>query len=287
MDKLFNVKVLSKTQNPQIQCYADMHQCYGSNMVYEELFPENPSGFSQDFLPENLSDFLLENPQGVSSETLLRVSDPMNPGKSLTEEEAGLRVVNRCLKQGHWGVIESPQISFSVGYFPHSVMQQARTHRIGVHFGVQSGRYTSKNILELSNILPNDLDLESVERVFYLRPVGFYTDRKGCKYQYSEDERREDLKYCYEASLRYADKISRGFSEEHARGLIPFDIRQHFTATFNIRSLFHFLDMRRPKDAQLEIRWLCDLMWPHVKDWIPEIAYHYEKTRWGKNKLAP
>lgn len=275
MDKLINVKVLSKTQNPQIQCYADMHQCYGSNMVYEELFPENLSGFSL----ENPSGFPIENPVGFS--------DPMNPGKPLTEEVAGLRVVNRCLKQGHWGVIESPQISFSVGYFPHSVMQQARTHRIGVHFGVQSGRYTSENILKLANTPTEDLNMGCVEKVFYLRPVGFYTDRKGCKYEYSGDERRGDLKYCYEASLRYADKISRGFSEEHARGLLPFDIRQHFTVTFNIRSLFHFLDMRSPKDAQLEIRWLCDLMWPHVKEWIPEISAHYEKTRWGKNKLAP
>jgi thymidylate synthase (FAD) len=136
--------------------------------------------------------------------------------------------------------------------------------------------------------IPNsDLKLEDVEKVFYVRPEGFYTDRKGCKYEYTSQEREEDLWYCYKASLRCADKINRGFSEEHTRGLLPFDIRQHFTVTFNIRSLFHFLDMRSPKDAQLEIRWLCDLMWPHVKIWIPEIAGYYEKTRWGKNKLAP
>jgi thymidylate synthase (FAD) len=271
MDKFLRVDVISKSSNPQKQAYADMHQCYSSSMVAEEFFGEHYSEQIPCYISQDSSFW----------------KDPMNPGNLIGEREAGKRVVKNCLKHGHWGVIESPSISFSVGYFPHSVMQQARTHRIGIHFGVQSGRYTSENILNLARIPEEVLNLESVEEVFYLRPVGFYTDRKGCKYTYTEEERNEDLKYCYRAALRYADKIYQGFSEEHARGLIPFDIRQHFTVSFNIRSLFHFLDMRSPKDAQLEIRWLCDLMWPHVKEWIPEIADHYEKTRWGKNKLAP
>ena len=33
--------------------------------------------------------------------------------------------------------LEHPQITFNVGYFPHSMMQQVRTHRVGVSFDVQ------------------------------------------------------------------------------------------------------------------------------------------------------
>jgi thymidylate synthase (FAD) len=79
--------------------------------------------------------------------------------------------------------MEHAQIVLNVGWFPHSVMQQARTHRVGVSFDVQSMRYTGDRICRAAL---GELDLEEV---FYLRPVGEYSDRKGKKYLYSEAER--------------------------------------------------------------------------------------------------
>jgi thymidylate synthase (FAD) len=76
-------------------------------------------------------------------------------------------------------------------------------------------------------------------------------------------------------------------SEEHARGLIPFDFRQHFVMSCNLRSLLHFLDLRFKKDAQLEIQKLSEMMWAHTQDWVPEISAWYEKNRLGKARLAP
>jgi len=76
-------------------------------------------------------------------------------------------------------------------------------------------------------------------------------------------------------------------SEEHARGMLPFDYRQHFVVTFNMRSLMHFLDLRAKKDAQLEIQQLCELMMPHFLEWSPAIARWYQFTRLGKGRLAP
>ncbi|NJK72042.1 MAG: hypothetical protein HC926_01090 [Synechococcaceae cyanobacterium SM2_3_60] len=57
-------------------------------------------------------------------------------------------VVKRLLEgnRGHYGPLEHPQISFAVGYFPHTVMQQARTHRVGVSFDCQSLRYTGEHL---------------------------------------------------------------------------------------------------------------------------------------------
>ena len=63
-----------------------------------------------------------------------------------SETEAGALIVKHLLagERGHYGPLEHPQITFNVGWFPHDVMQQARTHRVGVSFDVQSGRYTGK-----------------------------------------------------------------------------------------------------------------------------------------------
>lgn len=55
------------------------------------------------------------------------------------EKKAGELVVKHLLAggRGHYGPIEHPQIVFNVGYFPHSLMQQIRTHRVGISFDVQ------------------------------------------------------------------------------------------------------------------------------------------------------
>ena len=90
----------------------------------------------------------------------------------------------------------------NVGWFPHSVMQQARTHRV-VSFDVQSMRYTGERICRSA-----DGELE-LEEVFYLRPVGDYSDRQGKKYTYSEALRSEDLRLCRQAAERYGTCCAR------------------------------------------------------------------------------
>ena len=199
------------------------------------------------------------------------------------ESEAGRIAVQRLLLggRGHYGPLEHPSISFSVGWFPHSVMQQARTHRVGVSFDVQSMRYTGQRVAHV------DRGEINIEEVFYLRPVGEYTDRQGKRYAYTSKLRVEDVERCWNAAEAYAAKLELGFSEEHARGLLPFDFRQHFVVSFSLRALMHFLDLRAKADAQWEIQQLCELMLPHFQDWTPEIASWYRDNRWGKARLAP
>jgi thymidylate synthase (FAD) len=200
-----------------------------------------------------------------------------------SEPEAGEIAVRHLLKggRGHYGPLEGPSITFNVGYFPHSVMQQARTHRVGISFDVQSMRYTGKRI---SAAATGEVDLEEV---FYLRPVGNYTDRKGNKYTYTEQDRLKDLEYCEDAADLYHSRVSRNFAEEHARGLLPFDYRQHFVITFNMRSLMHFLDLRAKANAQYEIHQMCNLLLPHFESWAPEIYSWYTQNRLGRALLAP
>lgn len=144
-----------------------------------------------------------------------------------------------------------------------------------------SFRYTGNQFID---VVEGNKDIEDV---FYLRPVGYYTDRQGKKYHYSPEQRAADLEWCLEAAKRYKADFEGGMSEEHARGKVPFDYRQHFVVSFNLRSFLHFCDLRNKKDAQLEIQKLCEMMWPHFEDWAPAIAQWYEKQRLGKARLAP
>lgn len=144
-----------------------------------------------------------------------------------------------------------------------------------------SMRYTGMRVVEIAE------GKRDVEDIFYLRPVGEYRDRQGKHYHYSPEQRDRDLDWCLEAARRYAEDIEAGWSEEHARGKLPFDYRQHFVVSLNVRSFMHFMDLRSKKDAQLEIQQLCDLMWPHFQNWVPAIAQWYEATRLGKARLSP
>ncbi len=241
MDPRFRVDLIAATPNPQQCVYAGMHQDYSEGFVADD-----------------------------------RTHWP-------AEKQAGEICVKRLLagERGHYGPLEHAQIVLNVGWFPHSVMQQARTHRVGVSFDVQSMRYTGDRICKAAN---GELDLEEV---FYLRPVDSYSDRQGKKYTYTTDERAKDLALCRAAAERYAELLAAGFAEEHARGILPFDYRQHFVVSFSLRAFLHFLDLRAKLDAQQEIRELCDLMWPHLVAWGPQFAEWYEKSRLHKARLAP
>jgi thymidylate synthase (FAD) len=240
MDDRFRVEVLGVTPNPQQLAYAAMHQDYAEGFVWDE----------RDRFPN--------------------------------EQEAGELIVKYLLQgnRGHYGPLEHPQIVLNFGFFPHSTMQQVRTHR-NVSFDVQSGRYTSKRILAAA---AGELEIEDV---FYLRPVGSYSDRQGKKYDYTLEQRQQDLDWCRQGCQRYTERIQDGLAEEHARGLIPFDVRQHWVMSGNARAIMHLLDIRGKFDVQQETRVMTEMMFEHFKDWMPEIAQWYEKHRWRKGTLAP
>ena len=212
----FKVEVISKIVNPQQVIYAAMHQDY-------------------------CEDFVMDSHDSWPSET-----------------KSGEIIVKRLLAgdRGHYGPLEHPSIVFNCGYFPHSVMQQVRTHRL-LSMDCQSNRYTGSRIVDVV------IGKRDIEDVFYLRSVGSYSDRQGKYYQYTQSQRYTDLGWCLEAAKRYFDLVEDGVSEEHAKGIIPFDLRQHWVMSLNLRSLMHLLDMRWKKDAQLECQKLCDLIWPH------------------------
>lgn len=183
--------------------------------------------------------------------------------------------------RGHYGPYEHTHIQLGVGYFPHSVMQQLRTHRVGISFDVQSLRYTGERIIDVAK------GATEAHEVFYVRPAGIYEGRSGGRYSITEVDRVSDLARCYEAACVYKEKVDAGWAYEHARSGLPFDYRQHFVLSLNARSLMHVLDLRFKADAQQEIRELCQLVFDRFKDWMPATAEWYEKDRLKKARLAP
>ncbi len=144
-----------------------------------------------------------------------------------------------------------------------------------------SFRYTGSRIIDVVE------GKKDIEEVFYLRPVGHYTNRQGKKYYYSEQQRQEDLQWCLQACKLYQKRIEEGLSEEHARGIIPFDARQHFVMSCNARSLMHLLDLRWKKDCQIEAQCFAELLFERFKEWMPQMADWYLSNRAKKARLSP
>ena len=242
-DPWLRVERVAFTPGPQFVCWLAAHQDYCEKFAFDD----------KEKWPEN---------EGAAGKALIR---------HLLANE-----------RGHYGPLEHASIVLNFGYFPHCVISQARTHRVGVSFDVQSMRYTGQRMAQVAS---GEVD---VEEAFYFRPLGEYRDRKGHKYEYTEGLRDNDKELSLFLAQRYTDRLKlQGFAEEHARENLPYNFRQHFVASFSLRAALHFLDLRAKKDAQLEIQQMCELMVPHLEDWVPDVWGWYEEKRLGKARLAP
>jgi thymidylate synthase (FAD) len=197
----------------------------------------------------------------------------VSTGALIVRRNGKVAVCGNCL--------EHPQITFSVAGFVHNVIVQARTHRIGTTWDVQSQRYTGKRVVKVAK---RELD---IEEVFYVRPEGFYTNRKGKKYEWTEEHRQRKLGRIIGECEEYAEYYEQGMCEEHIRDYLPQAIRQNFVVSFNLRSVLHFMDLRSKLDAQIEIQALCDAIAPELKLWSPHVWKYYEEKRLHKARLSP
>ena len=134
-DKFLDVKLLTSSNSFVSVIYAGMHQCYSSNPVYKGEW----LNFSREKMEEIIIKRLLSS------------------------------------NRGHYSPLEHATFVLNLCYVPHSVVQQLRTHRIGIGFSVQSFRYTSDSILNINLFGVSD----SLEKAVYFRPVGQYIDREG------------------------------------------------------------------------------------------------------------
>lgn len=208
---------------------------------------------------------------------------PIHTIEPPSDLKCGEWIVDQLLsnERGHWGPLEHPGITFSVSGYVHNVMVQARTHRVGLSFDVQSQRYTGKRVVKVAQ---GEL---KPEEVFYSRPPGYYTNRQGKKYEWTQEDYDDEIAWYVEGCKRYAQKYERGMCEEHIRDGLAQGIRQNFVYSANLRSVLHFLDLRAKMDAQIEIQALCEQLAPHIENWAPNVWSYYEEKRLRKAKLSP
>lgn len=249
IDKRFRVETVVSTPEPNKACWIALHQCYSSGAAIDSK--------------------------------LLTTKD---------EEWFGNKVIEHALSRGHFSVIQGPSITFNIIGYPHSTIMQYARHRIGTAISVESGRYVGDSIAKLGEYLANRETGEYdkyINDVFYLRPEGNYTDRQGDKYEYTYEWYREDLEVVRLAAIKYWKDRVRGKSEEHSRGLIPYDSRQNMVMSFNLHSLMHAITLRSPADSQLESQTLAASLMDEFELWNPTLGSWYRKKYYGKNKFAP
>jgi thymidylate synthase (FAD) len=272
----FRVELINLTPNPQLTIYAAMHQDYSEGSSYDEMLchPElaNSLGYPMQMFDMTYAD---------------KVFDPINPSKFLTEKMAGERVIKHCVKHRHWGVIEHPVIILNCIGFPHTVMQQLRTHR-HCSFDVQSGRYTGQRIIKLAK--KDNVTSEDIFKVWFTKLPGIYKDRHGVSYEVTKDDFKESQSIQLMLSKLYAERISKGYSEEAAReDFCVYGIRQNFIVSMNLRTLMHVLEMRSTLDVQLEAQCWSDLTIRLARriGFAQEIMDYWEGKRRGKQQISP
>ncbi|MGL5064775.1 MAG: FAD-dependent thymidylate synthase [Microcoleus sp.] len=196
---------------------------------------------------------------------------PDNPADAVIRHQLGVK---------HFSVLEAAYAVLYFEGFPHSTVMQWVRHQ-GMKPLVQSSRYTGQRFLKVAS---GGL---RTEEVFYFRPLGNYADRQGNKYEYTGRALAEDIRDCDRACQKYAYRIEQGYSEEHARDVIPQNFRQNFAIAGTIRGWMHVLDQRTLADSQLEAQTAAWMALDVLKGWEPTLFGWYEEKRAGKNMLAP
>lgn len=172
-----------------------------------------------------------------------------NPRPIRTEEERkkAHKILLKCLKSGHWSVIEHVTVSFYISGISRACSHQLVRHRIASY--TQSSQRFENNADYCGFIFPDDIVLKPGE---------------------VQDKYSEALAHAHKA---YFELLELGVPQEDARLVLPNAFPTTIVMTANLRSLANFFKLRLCKHAQWEIRDLAREMC----DWLAvEIPYFSE-----------
>ena len=181
------------------------------------------------------------------------------------------KLLEYLLKHNHGSTLEHSSMTFRVK-MPLFIIMQVLRHRVGTSFNQSSRRYTEIN-----------------ENEVYV-PTYFRVQSKNNK-QASVEATIEEISVfgtwpsvdmwnaaatkIYEDAWRFAfnkyeSLLSMGVSREQARGVLPVGQYGEFYFTLNLRSLFHFLELRLESHAQWEIQLMGKAMLELIEPKFPE-----------------
>jgi thymidylate synthase (FAD) len=210
------------------------------------------------------------------------VAEGFSPDDPMPNDPGGAVCRHQLKSQhsAHYSVLNFGYLVLHFEGFPHSVMCQVTRHQDS-SFLVQSGRYTSQRFLDVADkVVP-------VEDGFYFRPTDDYQNRTGKRYHYGEADLAIDKGESIASARLYAERIRRGWAEEHAREGLRYNHRQNFAVAGTIEAWFHLLDQRSKADSQREIQALAAMSLERLIEFAPTLGGWYKVNRYGKANLAP
>ena len=168
------------------------------------------------------------------------------------KDDKSLNRLRNCYKVGHTGILEHASATFRVTGISRACSHQLVRHRLA-SYCQESQRYVK---YDLSGddwyVIPPSID----NNIYMLAE---YNDRMAA-----------DAK-------AYRDALAYGVKPEDARYILPNAMKTNIIVTMNVRSPFHFFDLRLGPRAQWEIRELAELMAVEMENVEPELmAIYYE-----------
>jgi thymidylate synthase (FAD) len=170
--------------------------------------------------------------------------------KGTYEYQKMMKLITRCLHDGHHSVIEHISVTIMVEGVSRVLTHQLVRHRL-VSYSQQSQRYVSKRETPFDFIIPPAIEDNRAALSIFLATMEYdyqmYCALYDCLYE-SYTERGMD-----EAM---ADKMA----SEDARFIMPNAAASNIVCTVNLRELIHIFNERTCQRAQWEIRVLFGLI---------------------------
>ncbi len=159
--------------------------------------------------------------------------------------------VRKLVSLGHESPMEHVSFTFAIDGISRACSHQLVRHRIGASYSQKSQRYVKENQFE------------------YVTPPKIAA--------------KPELAEKYEAAMRdmqsvYQELVAAGVPAEDARFVLPNAASTSFVLTMNVRSLWHFFELRCCTRAQWEIRALANAMLAEVRKVAPLLFEHAGAT---------
>lgn len=196
-------------------------------------------------------------------------SDIANLMEGLTPEktESFLKILSDL---GHESPVEHASFTFGIEGVSRALLAQITRHRIA-SFSVQSQRYVSK--LDFEYITPPEIEAIPEAKAEFVKAM----EEDAEHYEKLRELLTEKHKAEFMASgmdEKAATKAAEKMANEDARFVLPNACDTKIIMTMNVRSLFHFFELRCCNRAQWEIRELATEMLRLVKGVAPNLFSH-------------
>jgi len=152
------------------------------------------------------------------------------------------KFVKKLVSLGHESPMEHVSFTFAIEGISRACSHQLVRHRVGASYSQKSQRYVKEN--QFDYVIPPSVSRNEKARNFYESAMAY-------------------------AQAAYGYLLMEGVPAEDARFVLPNAAATSLVVTMNVRSLWHFFELRCCTRAQWEIRALANEMLKQVREIAP------------------